>query len=78
MTTIERAMPLAVRMGGMGARTFSAARRIAAEAAFQPRRERGIHDLSDWILNDIGLERVDTMSPEARRMANRLSHHSLW
>ena len=78
MTTIARAMPLAMHLGEIGARTFSTSRRMVAGAALRPRRARGVHELSDWILNDIGLERVDRMSPEARRTMNRLSHLALW
>jgi uncharacterized protein YjiS (DUF1127 family) len=77
MTTISRPMPLAARLGAIGGSIFSEGMQ-KAEAAFRTRRGRPLHDVSDWILKDIGLMRLDIMSPEARRAMNRLHVNTLW
>lgn len=79
MTTIGRAMPAAQMLGDIGARTFDRALRMARQAMFSsPQRRRSVHELSDWILDDIGLPRNNRMSAEARRTMHRLSRIGLW
>jgi uncharacterized protein YjiS (DUF1127 family) len=75
-TTMRRAMPLALLLGDIGARYFPA--KAAAAIRREPTRSRQLHELSDWILRDIGLEREDRMSPEARRASRRLNSIAFW
>ena len=79
MTTMQRTMSPAARLTGFIARLFSNEKRRASLILLRrPGRNRDLHDLSDWTLRDIGLEREDVMSPEARRTLNRFKANMLW
>ena len=51
---------------------------IGGSALVERRRRHGLHHLSDGMLRDIGLEREDRMSPEARRASARLLGSGFW
>lgn len=51
---------------------------IGGTALFERRRRHGLHHLSDEMLRDIGLEREDRMTPEARRATTRLLGSGFW
>jgi uncharacterized protein YjiS (DUF1127 family) len=79
MTTIGRRMPLAMLLGDIGTRHIPDAIRRSATAILRgTTRKRRVHELSDWILNDIGLERQDAMSADARRTMHRLNGLAPW
>jgi uncharacterized protein YjiS (DUF1127 family) len=66
-------------LGDIGESYIRAATRIFGKALHQyPRRGRPVHELSDWVLRDIGLEREDRMSPETRRTMTRLNGLTFW
>jgi uncharacterized protein YjiS (DUF1127 family) len=69
-------MPLALLLGDIGERYLPS--KAVAAMRREPTRSRQLHELSDWILRDIGLEREDRMSPEARRSMQRLNAIAFW
>ena len=79
MTTMHRTMPLAALIGAIG-NSLRSPRKREADIAFlrAPGRNRSLHNLSDWVLKDIGLEREDVMSLDARRSLDRMRAGTLW
>jgi uncharacterized protein YjiS (DUF1127 family) len=78
MSTMKRQMPMAARMGAIANFFSEMMPKAGAALRRNPHHDKSLHDLSDWILYDIGLEREDVMSPEARRIMNRLNVRTYW
>lgn len=78
MTTMTHALPDGFRPGAVGSEILPNVRRMFTPRLRRYGSSRTIQGLSDHLLADIGLQRQDVMSPEARREMDRFNLRTLW